>query len=381
MKTTQFYSYIFFGIITALFAGYQIHIYNLKKSAQQDIDFIHQTFLENHPGVYNDRDPDFVKNMNTAYQDARNSILSIKSAQDHEKTINSYLASFHDPHVIFFSKNVSYSNSSNPENIEFAISSMPNDIVWISLPTFQPSKEDQEKLKAIINQISQYQTSKLIVFDLRGNGGGCSEWGTQIIASLFGKDYAAQSFYALNKNIEVDWRASKDNLAHLSYILDCIKDEFGEGSLFFSEVKKIEAGVKQAYKEHKIFYTEYTPQLIPHKNKLQNPITAKIVAITSSRCASSCLTFIDELKAADPKTILIGQTTSADTIYNEMRYIYLPSGLGKIQFPIKLYRNTPRGNNVPYIPNIPYPADINSEEAKNQWLLETIQELSTMNSN
>lgn len=43
-----------------------------------------------------------------------------------------------------------------------------------------------------------------------------------------------------------------------------------------------------------------------------------------------------------------------------------------------MYRNRPRGNNVPYTPNISYPADINSEEEKNKWLLKTVQELSTI---
>ncbi len=378
MKTIQFYSYIVFGLITALFAGYQFHVYNLKKSAQQDIDFMHQAFLENHPGVYNDQDPNFVHNMNTAYQEATHAIQSMKSSYDHEMILKEYLKTFHDTHVRFFSKAPKNRPAQKREFIDFSINSMPNGIIWITLPTFQPNKDQQKELENIIDELPHYQKSKLIVFDLRNNTGGNSDWGIALLKNLFGEEYVTQKLYALNKNIEVDWRASKDNIAHLTYLVDYIKDQFGAKSSQALEFKTIEEGMQQAYKEHKVFYTEYSSEYTIPTTKEKNSVTAKIAAITSSRCVSACLDFIDGIKAVDPKALLIGQTTDADTVYIEVREIDLPSGLGKIQFPIKMYRNRPRGNNVPYIPNISYPADINSEEEKNEWLLETIKKLSTI---
>jgi hypothetical protein len=36
----------------------------------------------------------------------------------------------------------------------------------------------------------------------------------------------------------------------------------------------------------------------------------------------------------------------------EVRTVDLPSGLGTFSYPIKVYRNRSRGDNVPYMPNI-----------------------------
>ncbi len=376
MKTVKFYSYGLLGVVAALFIGYQFHIYNLKKSAQQDIDFIHQTILENHPGPHNTQDPDFVKNMNMALQSAKNSIATLKSSNDHENIIKQYLASFHDTHVRMYPKVQETTSAKASDYKHFSIKQMPDGIVWTTLPTFAPNKEQQKELETIINQISQYKNSKLIVFDVRGNTGGASQWGTKILNNLFGKDFVTQKLYDMNKNIEVDWRASKDNAAYLASLTDSIKGQFGTDSSELSEFKAVEQGLQRAYQHHQIFYTEHTAAQPTPKTQTINPVTAKIVVITSSNCVSSCLDFIDEIKAIDPKAILLGETTDADSIYMEVRAIDLASGIGKLQFPIKMYRNRPRGHNVPYIPDIAYPSNINSQEDKDQWLLQTVQKLS-----
>lgn len=378
MKNIKLYTYCLLGVLAILFSGYQAHIYILKKFAQNDIDFIHQTFLENHPGVYNDQDPNFVNTMNTAYQQATHAIECIKSSHDHESIIKEYLAAFHDTHVRFVSKNSQIHPAQKKEFVDFAINALPDDIIWITLPTFDPNKEQQKKLKSIIDQLPNYKKSKLIVFDLRSNTGGASDWGIALLNNLFSEEYITQKLYALNQKIEIDWRASKDNITHLAHFVNYIKDQFGTESQLVLEFQNIEKGMQQAYKEHKIFYTEYNSESMTPKIKAKNPVTAKIAAITSSRCVSACLDFIDALKAADPKTILIGQTTDADTMYMEIRLIDLPSDLGKVQFPIKMYRGRPRGNNVPYEPDIHYPENIKTAEEKNQWLLETVQKLSTI---
>lgn len=376
MKTVKLYSYGLLGAVAALFIGYQFYMYSLKKLAHQDIDFIHQTILENHPGPHNTQDPDFVNNMNMALQSAKSSIATLKSSNDHENIIKQYLTTFHDTHVRMYPKVQETTSADTSDYKHFSINQMPENIVWITLPTFAPNKEQQKELETIIAQISKYQASKLIVFDVRGNTGGASQWGTKILNNLFGKAYVTQKLYDMNKNIEVDWRVSKDNTDYLTNITESIKDQFGADSSEMSEFKVIEQGLQQAYQHYQIFYTEHTSVQPMPKIQEISPVTAKIVVITSSNCVSSCLDFIDEIKALDPKTILLGEITDADSIYMEVRVIDLPSGIGKLQFPIKMYRNRPRGHNVPYIPGIVYPANINSQEDKNQWLLRTIQKLS-----
>lgn len=377
MKFIKFRSYGIIAIISLLFLGnHYYNSYKLKKSAQQDIDFILNTILENHPGPYNVQDPEFVKNMNNAYEHAKNLTSTIKSSNDHLNIIKQYLASFHDTHVrLYPKKRESITFKTNNDALHFSIQEKSGHITWITLPTFAPNNEQQKELESVIDQISQYRTSKLIVFDVRNNSGGNSQWGTKILENLFGKEYVTECLYNINKNIEVNWRASKDNATYLSSLTAHIIDQFGKDSQETSYFKAIEQGVQNAYDKNQTFYTEHVePQTTPQETT-HNPVTAKIIVITSSRNVSSCLDFIDEIKAVNPKTILIGQTTDADTLYMEVRTIDLPSDIGKLQFPIKMYLNRHRGHNIPYIPNIAYPKNVILEEERDKWLLETIQKV------
>jgi hypothetical protein len=72
--------------------------------------------------------------------------------------------------------------------------------------------------------------AKAIVFDLRGNDGGRSAWASQILESLFTKSYFDNRISELNKNVCVDWKASADNLQHLTDISVKFKSNFGEQS-------------------------------------------------------------------------------------------------------------------------------------------------------
>ncbi|ABE04457.1 hypothetical protein [Rickettsia bellii] len=84
---------------------------------------------------------------------------------------------------------------------------------------------------------------------------------------------------------------------------------------------------------------------------LLNPVKAKIIVIIDEKNVSSTLDFIDELKIMTQNIILIGKTTKADRLYMELRTVELPSKLGIFSFPIKVYRNRNRGDNIPYIPD------------------------------
>ena len=72
MKCIKFCSYGVLTIISLFFIGnHYYNGYKLKKETQQDIEFIHKTILENHPGPYNNQDPEFIHNMDVAYSIAK----------------------------------------------------------------------------------------------------------------------------------------------------------------------------------------------------------------------------------------------------------------------------------------------------------------------
>jgi len=72
------------------------------------------------------------------------------------------------------------------------------------------------------------------------------------------------------------------------------------------------------------------------------------------------------------KVILIGQKTKADRVYMEVRSLPLPSGSGTFFFPIKVYRNRPRLDNEPYVPNIEF-KDVANTPALKSFILEKIK--------
>jgi hypothetical protein len=83
----------------------------------------------------------------------------------------------------------------------------------------------------------------------------------------------------------------------------------------------------------------------------ENPLRARVVVITDTYCASSCLTFLDELFALGP-VLHVGLPTSVDTAYLECRDVVLPSSLVTLHFPIKVFRNRNRKPNQAYVPQI-----------------------------
>ncbi len=83
---------------------------------------------------------------------------------------------------------------------------------------------------------------------------------------------------------------------------------------------------------------------------IMKALHARMVVITDNYCGSACLGFLDELFALD-LVIQIGLATGADTDYMECRDVQLPSSLGTLHFPIKVYRNRARKPNEPYVPH------------------------------
>ena len=359
-----------------LIIGYQVYRHRLQKSAQCDIDFIHATILENHPGSYNEQDPDFRKNMDIAYLDAHNAIKSMRSTTDQTTIVTHYLDSFHDTHVRLYPA----IKNSTPTHINtrhhFTIQEIPNNSVWITVPTFAPNATQQKELEAIIDQMPAYKTKNCIIFDVRNNNGSNSHWGTKIIEKLFGVEYAKLCINKIHKNIEVHWRASKDNTHHISSLIPKLIDQFGANAPIIQEFQSIAHGMQKAYQQNNTFFiAHHIPQ--PHSHlKPNHSVTAHIAIIINARCVSACLDFIDEMKAVDPTITLIGQTTDADSIYMDVRVVDLPSGIGTLQFPIKMYHNRKRGHNIPYVPDISYPDTIHSPEEINEWLLQTVQKIS-----
>ncbi len=341
--------------------------------AQQDLDFIHDAIRDNHPGMYNELDPDFKEHFSLHYQIAQDQLKACATDEQKIETIRSFITSFNDAHMQIRYKE--FQKNSTHEQVKrnpFAITDLDNSVCWITLPTFQPNAQEKESFQTIIDTLAQKQqtftSNDCIVFDIRGNGGGNSMFARDIVFALFGQDYARYCADTLYKDVSVDWRASQGNITYFQQVKEKNSSD-SQQTEFVQWLNHVIEGMQQALSDEKIYFTQ--------KNNKQdevlseqpiNPLKARIIVIVDNRCFSAALDFIDYLKAMDHSVILIGETTGADSLYMDINQSELPSKKGNFALPMKVYRNRIRGHNEPYIPDIVYQGDINDTVALQQFV-------------
>ena len=284
-----------------------------KTNFKKDLEFIHETIVENHPGMYNELDPNFKEDLERNYKIAQESLLKESNINEQQKIIMNFTESFNDNHLKVWLKNDPKKLTLLKENLGlFEITDLNDQISWVTLPTFEPNKEQQENFKEFLKKIPSLRHKKAIIFDIRAAYGGDSSYGDQIIENLFGEDYANNKKEIVFKNEFSEWRASDGNLNY-------IKSRYG------SSRTKIVEGMKKSLAQKKPYYRESdfedeSANLEKQSDKqLSHDVTAKIFLVTSSRNASAVLDFIDAIKAMGPKITLVGQKTGADKTLHRRR--------------------------------------------------------------
>jgi len=311
----------------------------LSDCHNQDVLFMYNQILENHPGIFNKSDPDFKNNLNRAFNLANQ---ALRDGVNHKIVVEQFAKSFDDVHLWV------HWHSQNPKLeskklTKFKIKQTSPGIVWVILPTFDLNKNQNLQFEAMLKEIPSHKNKSVIVFDLRGNQGGNSDYGSKLIDCLFGELYAEKSRIQANAKVSVDWRASPDNLTHVQNL----HKRYG-----FTWLEKAVNGMQNSLNSEDPCYHQASLSTLKHNEKaLKNTVQAKIVVVIDQHNVSAALDFIDELKIITPQIILVGQKTKADRLYMEVRKVELPSKLGTFSFPIKVYRNRRRGDRVPYNPD------------------------------
>lgn len=342
---------------------------------QKDLKFIQKMILENHPGVYNHLDPHFVSQMNKSYAIARETLNQAHSEEEKIQALKTFGKSFKDAHLWVKydeKKDTAVIEKSNTGTLPqaFSVQKLEN-TTWIRIPTFAPSESQTDLLQEIIRILPQLR-KETIVFDLRRNGGGNSEWGIQLLKALFGTEYTDQCLAKKNQNIYVEWRASSENLAHVGNFIPMFKQQFSDDHPAVEWAKSTCQGMQEALPRGDLYYTAQEPlQRLTHESV--SPFKGKVIAVIDRGCGSACLDFLDGLKAMQSNVTFIGEPTDADSVYMELRTVKLPSDKGTLGFPIKVYRNRPRGHNVPHLPDTRYPGDLNDTPLLQKFVLGSIK--------
>jgi hypothetical protein len=246
--------------------------------------------------------------------------------------------------------------------------------LWISLPTFtsDTSSPSYRSLEGVVDRLrsnAAVTASKIIVLDVRGNGGGSSAWGDQLAAALWGERNAEA---AKPRSHAVDWRASPANAqaieafgaqssgrarAWAGHIAGGIKNAVSSGRLLWRETSLLGGFLGSLLGgrssggsiDHKTFRTR-----------------ARIYILTDGGCASACLDAMDVWTRLG--AVPVGRETSADSLYMEIRRQDLPAGLSIVSVPMKVYRGRSRGTNQAYRPVHVFEGDMNDRAALERWI-------------
>ncbi|UTC24122.1 S41 family peptidase [Candidatus Comchoanobacter bicostacola] len=340
----------------------------------EDIDFAYQEILDNHPGVYNERDPLFNQSLDASYASAKDKLQRVTTSDEAENILEEFIDSFDDAHlrVSWHHKQGRCRSNNHAQRLE--LTSIAKDTVWITLPTFVLSKDQREQFRTLIEKAEQLPPQRHIIFDIRGNGGGNSLLGEEIMQVFFGKKHAVQKLCHERKKGHIAWRASQGNVNH---ILDAYKGllaTFNLDSLQLKNLEEIKSGLENSLANGEEYYIEYPTQVCEEKLIVNTSQDTKFTVITDSANGSSALIFIDELKLMTQNIVLLGKETSADTLYTEIRHIPLPSGSGSLVIPIKVRSYRKRLSNETYVPDIAYD-DIQNTESLKVFVLEATQDM------
>lgn len=254
---------------------------------------------------------------------------------------------------------------------DFASRTLTDGTRWYTMPSFD-SDPGGVAAKALAPMIAEMKRDRAavanaprIVLDLRGNGGGSSDWSQQIAVLLWGQ---AAVDAADNPSTSVEWRASRGNLA----AMETYRQEWQGSPNVSPEAKawvdRIAQGLAGSIAKGAPLWRE-DDQPKARSSATTAMVTkpaAKVFVLTDWGCGSACLDAVDLWTAMGATHV--GQETSADSLYMDVRTIPLPSGFADAVVPMKVYRGRLRGSNVPAKPRYPYKGDMRDTGALEKWV-------------
>lgn len=257
--------------------------------------------------------------------------------------------------------------AANPPRFTTGIDLRPWDHgFWIALGGFNgdPQSPDAQRLgplkRVLTARADEIRDAPVVVFDLRGNNGGSSAWINAMAKTLWGEDYVAVHG---PQSTSVDWRASTGNVA----LLESYRARFADDPEAASWIDRAVAGMRSAHAAGRPLWSETdAPTEASTRPDPPNPVRGRVYVFTDYGCASACLDAVDMLEAMG--AVQVGQETSADTLYMDVRDETLPGGRVQARVPMKVYRGRARGNNEPARPAHVWPGALSDTAGIEAWI-------------
>lgn len=245
--------------------------------------------------------------------------------------------------------------STNGDRLPIALSWPQDSVAWIAMPTFSPEPADVKRYEQLFADIQQQRPqllkAKAIVLDLRHNQGGSSYWSMRIAQELWGKQRVEHLHNALFSKTKVWWYASAGNTAYVQSLYGVMKAQ--GHTEYLPWIKSVGEGMQKALQTGKPFYIDQSEATPSPAAATAQPaaLTTPVYVIMPGQCASACLDAVDVFRMF-ANTKLAGATSSADSTYMDIRVQALPSGLGQVIIPTKVFVDRPRGNGQYFTPDV-----------------------------
>jgi hypothetical protein len=241
-----------------------------------------------------------------------------------------------------------------------------DDGYWISLGTL---KDEAAALVAEArHNEAVLRKARFVVVDLRGNGGGNSEYSQELASILVGDKRVSATDIARNCSGDY-WRVSAENLEARLATRAGLEKSLQKPEL--AEYDGTTKGMQDALKAGRAFSPALPTCASQARKSATRPtvlppslMKGRLIIVTDHSCFSSCLLAVDLFRKVG--AIQVGESTDISRRYMEVRQILLPSGLTYFSTLQKVALG--EGNFGPYTPDVRFPGKMNDTTSLQAWV-------------
>lgn len=229
--------------------------------------------------------------------------------------------------------------------------------LWIRAGDFQPDAAGMAALQTMLAALARLPSPRRIVFDARGNLGGNSGFGEAIFQAATGGLVFEEDGLERLPRTQAFWRVSGLGIVALEARTSEFRARLGPDDALVrsQEAFILQLRVALARGERWLEQGVGQPMLdageLVRRHAHLARFAGPVALVTDDRCASACLDFADRVRSV-PGSLHLGETTEFDSVYLDIGWITLPSG-NALTLPLKVWRNRPRGNDQPWVPQVP----------------------------
>lgn len=324
--------------------------------------------------------PSFFECLENKFAHALEQAQKVNSYDEYQKVLLTFMKGFGGHHLSL----INYSpwhgryeqfaalvskRSSSP--LLCSITEIKPSIYWVALPSFIITTPEQIKaFEHVCSRLETLSNAHAIIFDVRGNVGGNSDFGTRILKSLYGDSLKKISF--TQDRDQYLYRVTSGSIDYFEHILlPLIKKQSGTASDVYHEFDDQLQAIKKTPKGTSVVVVPTTPLINPSENLPYKKVTAQVVLITDTKVGSSATTFTTACRNI-PGLLHGGTETDHTTIFNEVTFAPLPSKRMMLLYPIKLTLNPANINGEPIQPSVRFKGNIHDDHAVQTWALNLI---------